>query len=133
MIVENGKIYYTDPNFRSTPYSHLMMLKENGIDRAKEAMKSFLDPNYIPKLKGNDRYVSMTAIKNSYKWSGLSNESPKILAPNIKLVDNNDGKWDYGQITTLQPKLLITSNSSLKDSDRLLGSYMKTLEYDVSR
>ena len=133
MIVENGKVYYTDPNFRSTPYSHLMMLKENGIDRAKEAMKSFLDPNYIPKLKGNDRYVSMTAIKNSYKWSGLSNESPKILAPNIKLVDNNDGKWDYGLLTTLQPKLLITSSSSLKDSDRLLDSYMKTLEYDVLR
>ena len=133
MIIENGKVYWIDANFRTAQFSHLMFLKEENIEHAKESIKSFLDPNYIPKLKGNDRYISMTAIKNSYKWSGLSNESPKILDPNVKLIDSYNGKWFHGQITTMQPKLLITSSSSLKDSERLLDSYMKTLEYDVTR
>ena len=133
MMVENGKVYWFDPNFRTPVFSHLMMIKENGIDHAKESMKSFLDPNYTPKLEWNEKSVSRVAIRNSYKWNGLSNENPKILAPNIKLIDNHGGNWFHEHIVGMQPKQLIASGSSLKDSDGLIEFYMKTLEYDILR
>ena len=133
MMVENGKVYWFDPNFRTSPFSHLMLIKEHGIDHAKESMKSFLDSNYTPKIEFNERYVSSVAIDSSYKWSGLSNETSKILAPNIKLVDSHNGKWIDGHTLGMQPKRLLTSGSSLEDSERLLDSYLKTLEYDILR
>ena len=133
MLVENGKVYWIDPNFRTPQFSHLMMLKENGIDHAKESMKSFLDSDYTPKIELNERYVSMAAVKDSHKWSGLTNDNPIILAPNIKLIDNHGGNWFHGQTTTMQPKILIVSGSTPADSESLMKSYMKTLEYDILR
>ena len=133
MLVENGKVYWIDPNFRTPQFSHLMMLKENGIDHAKESMKSFLDSDYTPKIELNERYVSMAAVKDSHKWSGLTNANPIILAPNIKLIDNHGGNWFHGQTTTMQPKILIVSGSTPADSESLMKSYMKTLEYDILR
>ena len=133
MLVENGKVYWIDPNFRTPQFSHLMMLKENGIDHAKESMKSFLDSDYTPKIELNERYVSMAAVKDSHKWSGHTNDNPIILAPNIKLIDNHGGNWFHGQTTTMQPKILIVSGSTPADSESLMKSYMKTLEYDILR
>ena len=96
-------------------------------------MKSFLAPNYTPNLEWYERYVSSVAIENSYKWSGLTNHNSTILAPNIKLVDSHNGKWIDGHTLGMQPKRLLTSGSSLEDSERLLDSYLKTLEYDILR
>ena len=133
MMVENGKVYWFAPNFRTSPFSHLMLIKEHGIDHAKESMKSFLDSDYTPKIELNERYVSMAAVKDSHKWSGLTNDNPIILAPNIKLIDNHGGNWFHGQTTTMQPKILIVSGSTPADSESLMKSYMKTLEYDILR
>jgi len=128
MIIENGKVYWIDANFRTAQFSHLMFLKEENIEHAKESIKSFLDPNYIPKLDER-RYVSVRPVENSYKWSGLSNENPKIIAPDVKLIDHHGGKYLHSNTcgTTLQPKILMTSGTSLKDSDRLLDSYKNTI------
>ena len=133
MMVENGKVYWIDPNFRSGQFSGQMMIKEYSINHVKEAIKSFLDSNYTPQLERDEKYVSMAALKNSYKWSGLSNENPKWLAPNIKLIDNHGGKWFPEHDVSMQPKILLASGVSLTDSNRLIDSYMKTLEYDVTR
>ena len=71
----------------------------------------------------------MRPVENSYKWSGLSNENPKIIATDVKLIDHHGGKYLHSNTcgTTLQPKILMTSGTSLKDSDRLLDSYKNTI------
>ena len=127
MLVENGKVYWTDPNFRSGTFSCLSLYKEHGVDHAKESIRSFLDPDYEPFLDwSTNKHVSWMAIDNSHNWSGLSNETPKTVAPNIKLIDNyywSGGSFHPEHEVTSQPKILMVSGISPKDNDRILNSY----------
>ena len=134
MIVENGIVYFIDPNFRSGPFYEFMLQEELGVKGAREALKSFLDPNYVPQeIEWDGRYLSSAAVKGSHKWSGLTNDNSIILAPNVKMIDNWTGKWSFGIDVCSQPKILMVSGSTPADSESLMKSYMKTLEYDILR
>ena len=124
MIVEDGKVYWHDANFRQGGYKEMICASLEGIEYQKESIKAFLNPQYVPTIKWNGINTCLRSI-----------DSLPLGKHNIQ---SNDMIYADGNIITMEVNntfnYIITQSTDFNESIYLadecndnIGKYNETI------
>jgi hypothetical protein len=113
MIVEDGKVYWHDANFRQGGYKEMICASLEGIEYQKESINAFLDSQYVPTIKWNGINTCLRSI-DSLPFGKYN-------------IQTNDMVYADGNIITFEVNntfnYIITQSTDFNESINLANKY----------